>query len=80
MRRCGLQVIAGLLTAAMLAASTPAAGASDGQSVTVGASWLQRQRTDVMDEVVHSADDDDDQTTTTTTAQSHHTRSVSMHC
>jgi len=77
MRRCaGLIAAALLLTAAAVVTPVPDGG-SDAQSVTVGASWLQRQRDDhVVDEVVHSLDDFDEQTT----AGPQYPNNVSMQC
>lgn len=69
MRRRCLELIASLLTAAALATSKQVPDGNDAgqqQSVTVGASWLQRRRgNDVVDEVVHSVDDYVEQTTIT---------------
>jgi len=82
MRRQCLELIGTLLTAGLIA-STSVPDSDDGQSVTVGASWLQRLRDDdAVDEVVHSLDDYDVQTTDTTTTTTPHrsdnTRNVSV--
>jgi len=59
------------LVTAMSVASASVPDTDDGQSVTVGASWLQPKRNDVVDEVVHSPEDyDDSPTTGSTTALS----------
>jgi len=79
MRSSCREVIATLLTA-VLVASTSVPDSDDGQSVTVGASWLQRQ-SDVVKEVVHLLDDYDEPTTrSTTTIQSPRTENVSLQC
>ena len=72
--------LATLLTVALVA-STSVPDSDDGQSVTIGASWLQRQ-SNVVDEVVHSPDDYDKPTTgsTATTPNLTYTHNVSMPC
>jgi len=71
-----LEVTATLLTAALVA-STSVPDSDDGQSVTVGASWLQRS--DVVEEVVHMPDDYDKPTTrTSAVTSSTHTHNVSI--
>jgi len=75
-----LEIAATVLTV-VLVASTSVPDSDDEQSVTVGASWLQR-RTDVVDEVVHSLNDDYDEQTTSnaTTPNTTYTDNVSMQC
>ena len=76
MRLC-VETIVTLLTA-VLVSSASVPDSDDGQSVTVGASWLQR-RSNVVEEVVHSLDDYDEPTTSTaTTSNSTNAHNVSM--
>jgi len=79
MKLC-VEIIATTLLTAVLVASTPVPDNDDGQSVTVGASWLQRRSNDAVKEVVHLLDDYDEPTTfSTTTPPSHRTLNVSLH-
>ena len=81
MRRCCVVMIA-MPFMSLLAASTAVPRGNDGQSLTVGASWLQRRANDVIvEEVVHSLEDYDEPTTTsaaTNNSYDAHTHSVSV--